>query len=281
MSRTSTSKERSRILDEVHIYSSENEDDLDLQGVLSFISGLFPSVEVLALPSPIRSVRRRNWKELATRLASARIKDPDARDQSFEPMFGEVEYELRIIEGDSRAGGVVYDGRKLGRIYQPLLRGSSLSTSHIVLTDRLVSTFSEDDLRQHLRTVVPGFPSIISIPGIVEAPARPRAYCVERRTLEMMGASQVELEGLKRKFAGRFVDYGDAAIEEVLKGMALQALMFHLTLQPFCRNKGCRLFNAHWQEDLVESQVSHGGLCATHARLIRELGRKPEISWLA
>lgn len=223
---------------------------------------------------------RRDRQRLAERLASARVKDPSKRDQSFEPMFGEVDYELRIIDADAKAGGVVYDGRKLGWIYQSLLRDDSLSTSHIVLTDRLVSTFSEEDLRHHLRTVVPGFPSIISAPGVVEAPAKPRAYSIQKRTLEMMGASQVELEWLKRKFAGRFIDYGDESVEEVVKGLALQALMFHLTLHPFCENRGCRLFNAHWQEDLIESQVSRGGLCTAHAKRIRELGHRPEISWL-
>jgi len=195
-------------------------------------------------------------------------------------MFGEIEYELRLIDGDAKAAGVVYDGRKLGGIHQSLLDKGSLSTCHIVLTDRLVSTFSEDDLRHHLRTVVSGFPSIISVPGIVEAPARPRAYCVHKQTLEMMGASQLELEQLKKKFEGKFVDYGDKAIAEVIKGLTLQALMFHLTLQPFCGDRSCRLYNAHWQEELIESQIARGGLCEKHSGQLLALGRNPRIAWL-
>ena len=195
-------------------------------------------------------------------------------------MYGEVEYELRVIEGDARAGGVVYDGRRLAQILQSVLGHASLEECHIVATDRLVSTFSDDDLRHHLRTVVFGFPSVISIPGIVEAPARPREYWVKRKVLEASGTSQIELERLKAEFKGRFLDFEDPLIFEVLKGLALQCVMYHLTLEPFCDNKDCRLFNAHWQEDLIRSQIDKGSLCNRHTKLVRSLGRSPTIRWM-
>ena len=66
---------------------------------------------------------------------------------------------------------------------------------------------------------------------------------------------------------------------EVAKGMTLQAILYHLTLDPFCPKKNCRLFNAHWQEDLLRSQSGSPGLCARHAQMLRRLGSDPVLDW--
>jgi hypothetical protein len=281
MSPTNISRERSEVLETVYLHSSENAGGPDMRSLKSFLSSYFPTIKMTIAPPPIRRVRATGRASFARLLAASRVKDPTKREQSYEPMYGEVEYELRVIEGESKAGGIVYDGGRLALALQGLIGQSDLRTAHIILTDRLVSTFSDEDLRHHLRTLIAGFPSIISIPGIVEAPAKPRAYHVQKQTLEMMGAPQLELERLKREFKGRFIDYGDPAISVVVEGLALQATMYHLTLDPFCTNKHCRLYNAHWQEDLIASQVGQrNGLCYKHKRLIQALGLDPSIRWL-
>ena len=281
MSPTSISKGRSEALETIYLHSSENADGPDLRPLKSFLLSRFPTMKITVAPPLIRRARASGREGLARLLAASRVKDPTKREQSYEPMFGEVEYELRVIEGESRTGGIVYDGGKLALALQGLIRQFDLRTAHIILTDRLISTFSDEDLRHHLRTLIAGFPSVISIPGIVEAPAKPRAYHVQKQTLEMMGAPQLELERLKREFKGRFIDYGDSAISEVVEGLALQATMYHLTLDPFCSNKRCRLYNAHWQEDLIASQVGRrNGLCDKHKRQLQALGRDPLIRWL-
>jgi len=215
---------------------------------------------------------------LASSLASARVKDPTMPRQKFEPMYGEIDYERRVLDGEARAGGLVYDGRALEDVFSRLLKPST-DQALIVITDRLISTFSTDDVRHHLRTVVCGFPNIVSVPGIVEAPARPREYYLMRQELEVQGAGQLRLEQLKRSFKDRFMDYGDSRTIEVVKGLALQAVFFHFTLDPFCGNRDCRFFNAHWQEDLIRSQIESGGLCKRHARAIKALGARPELEW--
>jgi hypothetical protein len=195
-------------------------------------------------------------------------------------MLGEVDYETRSLSGKVRVGGVVYDGRRLEDICMAAVGVSPIrSIASIVLTDRLVSTFSTDDLRHHLRTIVCGFPSIVSLPGIVEAPAKPREYYVMKRKLELEGGRKLDLELLKREFRGRFVDYDDPAMLEVLKGLALQAVLFHLTLAPFCDDRRCRLFNAHWQDDLIRSQLRPRGLCRRHSRQIKSLSERPVVAW--
>ncbi|HEY4705069.1 MAG TPA: DUF6775 family putative metallopeptidase, partial [Thermoplasmata archaeon] len=44
----------------------------------------------------------------------------------------------------------------------------------------------------------------------------------------------------------------------------------------FCEDPDCRLFNAHWQAELIRAQVESGRLCARHravaARVRQALG---------
>ncbi len=277
MSPTSTSKGRSEVaLREIDIYSAENRQGPDVQRLAKRVQACFPKVKVTARKPLHLLVKTKSVDELAVRLASARIKDPTSPLQAYVPMFGEIDYERRVLEGDAKAGGIVYDGAKLEEIFSGILGSrTQFGTASIVLTDRLVSTFSRDDLRQHLRTVVFGFPSVISIPGIIEAPAKPREYYLLKQQLGEMSAVR-----LKSAMKGRFIDYGDSkAIADVVEGLLLQCLLFHLTLEPFCDKKDCRMFNAHWQEDLIRTQVSSKKFCRRHAEMFDELGKEPIIRW--
>lgn len=264
----------------VNLYSPENRSAKEFIGVKSYLETVFPSIKISVRPTIFKIVPKKEVDDLAGALASARMKDPSSEQQTFEPMFGEIDYERRAILGRSKVGGVVYDGRRLQEEFVRLLgKGASLSTASIVFTDRLISTYSRDDLRHHLRTVICGFPSVVSLPGVVEAPAKPREYYLMKQRMELEGAGEILLQQLKSSFRGRFVDYDDPELFEVLKGLALQAVLYHLTIDPFCEDSRCRLFNAHWQEDLVKSQVLDGKLCKKHAKQLSSLGRKPIISW--
>jgi hypothetical protein len=276
----STSKASEAELRRIDLFRSENPDSSCLEEVKQYLMGLLPSVSVRILPSVFSRVERSTEDEMSTKLARARMKNPDAAEQAFEPMYGEIEYERRAIAGKARVGGVVYDGRKMGSILLPLLEPeNSLETASIVFTDRLVSTYSHDDLRHHLRTAVFGFPCIISLPGIVEAPAKSREYHVLRQRLEIEGAGDLAVAKLRNALKDEFIDYDDPRAVEALKGLTLQAVIFHLTLEPFCEDKDCRLFNAHWQADLIRSQISSGELCRKHADMLTALSKKPLLRW--
>jgi hypothetical protein len=276
----STSRAAEKRLKSVDFYSSENRSAKEFSEVESYLEAFFPSVKFSIRPVVVTRVPRRELDAFAEALASSRMKDPSSAEQAFEPMFGEIEYERRAIRGMSKVGGIVYDGRMLQDVLVRLLGGrASVEVASIVFTDRLTSTYSRDDLHHHLRTIVCGFPSIISIPGVVEAPAKPREYYLMKQRMELEGAGELMLERLKSSFEGRFVDYDDPEILEVLKGLALQAVLYHLTLDPFCDNRACRLFNAHWQKDLIGSQISAPKLCKKHAKQLASLGRNPVVSW--
>jgi len=280
MSRISTSRRSESSLRSIELSPPECSGEVDLAVVSSFLSSLFPSVSVKVRSSPFLNLRAASRERVAAFLASSRVKDVSRPFEPFEPMYGETDYELRALGGDARIGGVVYDGRRVEEILISLLRsGNELETATIVMTDRLVSTYSQDDMRHHLRTVMLGFPSIISVPGMVEAPAKPREYYILKQRLESAAGGIFDAELLKSAFEGRFLDYGSPEMTEVAKGLALQAILYHLTLKPFCADKRCRLFNAHWQEDLLSSQSRSPGLCQKHSRLIKGLGENPTVSW--
>jgi hypothetical protein len=130
-----------------------------------------------------------------------------------------------------------------------------------------------------LRTAVFGFPSIISVPGIVEAPARPREYYVLKQRLETEGAGEFAVAKLRSSFKGKFLEYGDPGISDVVRGLVLQCALFRLTLRPFCKNKRCLLYNSHWQEELIASEVTSPRLCERHAKELQDLGRNPVLRW--
>jgi len=277
---TSRKRVAEKKLREIDFCLPEDPAGIDVRSVESYVNSCFPTVRTRVLPPVLHGLRGSRLEKCGLALASARIKDPSKGVQSFEPMYGEIDYERRAILGKAKVGGIVYDGRKVEAICRNLLkRKSSLDRCSVVFTGRLLSTYSQDDLRQHLRTVICGFPSVVSVPGIVEAPAKPKEYYLMRQQLEAAGAGEHEMSRLKSAFKGRFIDYDDPSTNEVLKGLALQAIIFHMTLDPFCDDRTCRLFNAHWQEDLIESQIRSAGFCSKHAKLIKRLGREPVLSW--
>jgi hypothetical protein len=149
----------------------------------------------------------------------------------------------------------------------------------IVLTDRLIMTWSDDDLRFHARVAVFGFPSIVSTSGIVEAPAKPREYYLAKQALSIQGVGDVE-PILARQFEGRYVEPDDDRTKQILRGYLLQCLFYAYNIKPFCKDKDCALFNAHWQEEMIHAQVESGKLCAKHEALLDKITGGLPVKWL-
>lgn len=207
---------------------------------------------------------------LAHRLATLKIRDLYHEEQAFEPLLGEVDVERRLLRDPRRRlPGILYDGFRFQALLRGLLpsRERTLRALHLPLTPRLLATFDPGDRVYHARVIVCGFPSVISTSGVVEGPAKPKEFYVARRGYSSLGVTP-PTEALKEEIAGRFLDYDDPRMTEVLKGYILQALAYHLTGDPFCDDVACRLYNAHWQEEVLEAQVASGRLCTAHAALL-------------
>ncbi|MGQ0797466.1 MAG: DUF6775 family putative metallopeptidase [Methanobacteriota archaeon] len=248
------------------LYADPSSPTLDLRAVSEFLHA------TLGLPCTVRGdvfVEHggTDLEALARAIAATKVRDLGRPFEAHEPLFGEVTFELRLLKDPGkRVPGILYDAHRYADILRDLLpvEERSLRTLPVVFGHRLIGTFDEDG-RYHARTVLCGVPGLVSTSGLVEAPAKPPEYYrVKARLSAALGA--VPFDAAKEPFAGRFVDYDDPRLTEVAKGYALQAAWYLATGEAFCEDPTCRLFNAHWQSELLAAQIASGRLCARHAR---------------
>jgi len=85
------------------------------------------------------------------------------------------------------------------------------------------------------------------------------------------------LNDLEEQFSDQALGYGDQRLNEVLKGLALQAVFQQLTGDAGCNSPRCRLHTpaSHEQALRTQSQGSPG-LCERHAAVLRSWGGVPE-----
>lgn len=208
---------------------------------------------------------------LSKKMASLRVSNIEKPHEETKPLLQEIIFERKNIrESSKKISGLLYEGFKLQSFFHELIpeKERNLDYLHVIFTNQLIVTWDHNDKRYHLRTSIYGFPSIISLTGIVEAPAKPREYYILRQTLYNKG----RMKELKERFKGRFIDYGDPSINEIIKGYVVQALFYYLLGNPFCKNKHCRLFNAHWQEEMIECQLkSPSEFCSFHEKILNQL----------
>jgi hypothetical protein len=228
----------------------------------------FP-VDVAPLPLPTSGDE---FDALALDLADTRILDPTRPPERLKSMDVEVDVERRrLIDPDGAGHGAVYDGFEVLRLFKRWTGNGGVESFDVVLTRRLVGTWDPSDRRVHARVAIYGFPSLLSVPGLVAAPAPSRERALARRLglrPEPLGSGEGE-GGLAP---------GDPRTTDALKGYLLQALFYHLFGSPFCQDLDCRLFNAHRQEELLRAQRGEGtGLCGEHeAMLFRAAAGEPE-----
>ena len=261
---------RVRRLNKIFLYDEGTAQALNIEEIAEYLRKKLAklAVEVRGDPfSPFQDM----VSDYARKIASIKIQDATSKMLfGQEPLYGEIEHEKRRILGKTRAFGLLYDGLELQRIFWELISREerSLEFVHIFFTNRLFATWEEHDRRYHARVSVYGVPSIISTTGAVEAPAKPREYYLLKQQYEMLGK---DILGLKDGFKGRFIDYEDERLTEVMKGYAMQAVVYALIGDPFCEDRSCRLYNAHWQEELIFAQLgSEYEFCPRHTELMED-----------
>ncbi|HDZ59997.1 MAG TPA: hypothetical protein ENH44_04335, partial [Actinobacteria bacterium] len=245
----------------VYIYSEPRCGFVDFQEVTGFVRGYTPGAVVKLRGPLLEGAIRRGGTEpgeaghtlqsrLALLLAKAKVKvmeSPVPVGQS--PLPGEVDYERRrLADTNKTVFGILYDAYLLSAIYRRLLDGgeTGMGYVHVVFTNQLIGTWDEGDRRYHARSVLLGSPSIVSLSGMVEAPARATGYYLARRSAEAMGLAEEKKMELARSFDDDCLEHDDERMTEVAKGYAMQPVAYRLTGEVFCEDPDCRLFNAHW-----------------------------------
>ncbi|UTF53547.1 DUF7001 family protein [Natronosalvus rutilus] len=203
--------------------------------------------------------------ELAERFAAARIRGPRKRETG-NTMLGTVRYEKRALEHPEREGGVLYDGAQIARALNRELPADErgLKWAHVVLLDRALATWGDHDGRWHKRVTVPGQPALVSVPGLYEAPAKPKSYYQEQQRRALVSGDVPPREILERDVADKFLLEDDPRTTDAICGFVLQAAHYLETGEPFCAEPTCRLYNAHTHEGVVRAQLSGTAFCADH-----------------
>lgn len=262
----------------VIIHEEPRSQALDAGEIARHVAVMLPGVAVEArgplLENGIDSLtgldHDRRLQELAEAMAAARVRDPVFPDQTTgkRGLPGEIDYERRRLENRTSAVfGILYDGYDVARLCGELIDPGEreLGRVHVIFTNQLIGTWDPADKRYHARTVLCGSPAIVSTTGLVEAPAKERGYYLARRSSEMLGLSEEEKMDLARSFAGDNLAHDDPRLTEVAKGYVMQAVAYMLTGWPFCDDPGCRLFNAHWQKEMLTAQLRGGyEYCKAH-----------------
>jgi len=218
--------------------------------------------------------------ETVEKISSCRIFEPKVPFKKHLPNKQEIDFEKSVckdtklmekttmVEDAKKIEDVVmYDGFDLQNIiYDVITKNDSESNNlHIVFTNRLICTYDTADSRYHGRTVICSNPAIISTTGMIEAPARPREYYFEAMKYKMQG---LDIQDIKKKYSEKFLDYHDNRLSKISEGCLLQAIFYYMTGDAFCDSLDCRLNNAHWQKDLLYSQLKIGKLCNKHQAIL-------------
>ena len=214
------------------------------------------------------------------RISGCRIFDPKMPFKKHLPNKQEIDFEKSVcedtklmekttmVEDAERIEDVVmYDAFEIQNIIYDVITENDLNSGnlHIAFTNRLICTYDTTDSRYHGRTVICSNPAIISTTGMIEAPARPKEYYLEVMKCKMQGLS---IRDIKKNYDQKFLGYHDKRLSKIAEGYLLQAVFYYLTGDAFCDNLNCRLNNAHWQKDLLYSQLKIGKLCDKHQALL-------------
>ncbi|MBI2909849.1 MAG: hypothetical protein HYX92_19590 [Chloroflexi bacterium] len=251
---------------QIHLYSVPAAPALDIMELSRYVAHTLSGCDVevresfiafhlCRLPDEARGLA---LTRLTERFARARVRNPDLPKAEFTPLPGEIDYERRRLTGAvSRVFGILYDGEELREVLQGLLprEEAGLRHIHIAFTNQLFGTWDGDDRRYHARVNVCGYLSLISTTGVVEAPAKPREYYFLRQQFSSLGLYDAAAVALQTELKGRFIEYDDKRLTEVMKGYVMQAIFYHFTGEAFCPDRDCRLFNAHWQEEVLHAQL--------------------------
>ena len=255
-------------LSSIYIYECGGPPEYRSEEIITYLKDKFPRINIIKRKDFFSQLCSQESSfdidELARKVTLCRVHNVNKEIEEFTPLPLEIDYEKKRLKGEKSLRGVIYDGFRFQNLCNKFIKPNenNLTVCHIILTNQLLASFDSSDKRYHLRIGIYGFPNIISTPGFIEALAKPREYYLRLQT----GGDQMSLE---KEFEERIINYDDKRITELLKGYFLQAIFNHLHDNPFCEDKDCRLYNAHWQEEALNAQSGNSyELCPQHSKAI-------------
>lgn len=253
-------------ISKIFLYDEPAVSNIQLGRLADFLKETFP-VQVETRESILKFAK----KDTAAKIASCRIFNPRKPYEKHKPSTDEILFEEANFEDTAKTENIImYDGFELQKVLTELTPNEETSSDvfHIFFTNKLTCTYDCNDYRYHGRAVICANPSIISTTGIIEAPAKPREYYLDLISNYTQG---INVESIKQKYKGTYLEYNDTRLSKIIEGYLLQAIFYFETGKEFCDKPECRLFNAHWQKDLLYSQLENGKLCEPHQQILKKL----------
>lgn len=229
---------------EIYVWKSRNIDKIDIAALFqSELPGFNLKIDNWDLPSE-------DW--IADKLVDARFINelsPTIRGNL-------IKIEKNMLQNRTLLQSVLYHGFIFQEICKDVISkktGFNKNTLNIIITDRLLATPESGGGLPHIRVVILGQPALISVKGIINGPAKSREY--------FRGENDTEY----------IKDLQDSRIPQILMGTILQSIIYYFAGEAFCDNKNCRLYNAHWQRDMINAQVKSRKLCIKHEKSFRNI----------
>lgn len=253
-------------ISKVFLYDEPSVPELKIFNLAQFIKELFGvSVEIR------KNIFKKANETTANQLAACKVVNTKKPFEKHSPTVEEIAFEKETFVDSTKTENIVmYDGFEFQKIVNSLIEDteSIFENFHVVFSNKLTCTFDYNDYRYHGRAIICSNPAIISTTGIIEAPAKPREYYMELITNMAQG---LNLDSIKKKYQGTYLEYHDSRLSVIAEGYLLQAIFYYLTGEPFCDVLECRLYNPHWQKDLLYSQIEVGKLCEKHQKILNNL----------
>ena len=247
------------------LYHEPTVPEIQLVEIQKFITDMFP-VKIELRGNFFESLNG----EIFEKIATTRIFDLKKQFKKHIPSIEDIRTEKENRNPLDEEAMMLYDGFELQKIIADLIPTEEKTDNilHVIFTNKITCTFDDDnDFRYHARALIGSNPAIISTTGIIEAPAKPKQYYLDLMTC----FSEEEIKENKEKYKGKFLEFHDSRLHKIAEGYILQGIMYYETGEAFCEDKGCRLFNAHWQKDLFYSQIENRKFCKRHSKIINEL----------
>jgi len=246
------------------LYDEPTVPEIQLERLKKFLKETF-SIEIEIRKNIFQHID----ENISKKIAGCRIFDLKKPFEKHIPSAEDIQLEIENKDMSEKEEMTLYDGFEFHNVITELIpiNENKMDTLHIIFTNKLTCTFDKNDFRYHARAIIDSNPAIISTTGIIEAPAKPKQYYLDLMT----NFSENNIEEIKKKYKGEFLEYHDSRISEIAEGYLLQAIIYYETGEAFCIHKDCRLFNAHWQKDLFFSQLENKRFCKKHQEILDEL----------
>jgi hypothetical protein len=253
-------------ISKIILYDEPSVPEIQLDKLVKFLQEIF-SITV----EPRENILKFASIDTASKIAECKVFNLRKDFEKHTPTNEEILFEESNFQDTSKTENIImYDGFRLQKVLANLIseKEDTENIFHVFFTNKLTCTYDNNDYRYHGRALIGSNPSIISTTGIIEAPAKPREYYFDLMTNFTQG---INIDTIKQKYKGTYLEYNDLRLSKIIEGYLLQAIFYYETGEAFCDNYNCRLFNAHWQKDLLHSQLDGNNLCEKHQKILKNI----------